>query len=238
MIHNISNSKIYRMWPDGGIVAGLTKKQGLLDNSPLLDFLKDVITATGSTKIYRKLVVSAGDVESGAYHQFNESVGIDRLPYAIKASASIPGAFPPQEFDGRYYMDGGTMWNTNIVTAIDRCREVVDRDEDIVLDVIISDSIYNEGEDKPSENALSNYLREKSFKDYYSFFNDFFENKQAFPNVTYRHMIQPSEKVPLGLKEIDFSQKNLQHLFDIGLKDGAAALDVMRERESNLSTIN
>jgi len=85
------------------------------------------------------------------------------LATAIKASASIPVAFPPQEIDGRYYMDGGTMWNTNIVTAIDRCMEMVGDQKKIVLDVIISDAIYDQYENKTSKNAMENYFREQSF---------------------------------------------------------------------------
>ena len=34
-------------------------------------------------------------------------------------------------------MDGGTVWNTNLATAINRCREQVDSDEDIIMDVIV-----------------------------------------------------------------------------------------------------
>jgi hypothetical protein len=34
-------------------------------------------------------------------------------------------------------MDGGTVWNTNMGSAVDRCREMVEKDEDIIMDVII-----------------------------------------------------------------------------------------------------
>jgi hypothetical protein len=34
-------------------------------------------------------------------------------------------------------MDGGTVWNTNLESAVERCREMVDRDEDIIMDVIV-----------------------------------------------------------------------------------------------------
>ena len=36
-------------------------------------------------------------------------------------------------------MDGGTVWNTNLVSAVERCREIVDDDSNITLDVIVTD---------------------------------------------------------------------------------------------------
>lgn len=37
-------------------------------------------------------------------------------------------------------MDGGTVWNTNLVSAVERCKELVGGDESkIILDVIICD---------------------------------------------------------------------------------------------------
>ena len=37
-------------------------------------------------------------------------------------------------------MDGGVAWNTNLVSAVERCREMVDDDSEIVLDIINCDS--------------------------------------------------------------------------------------------------
>jgi len=128
-------------------------------------------------------VISSGDVNTGAYHAFNESVGIENLGTVIKASASIPGAFPPTHFQGGVYMDGGTIWNTNLVTAVKRCLEQVDDESQVVLDVIISDSVYETTEEHASENAFENYMRQRSFHNYGSYFNDYFEMKRAFPKV-------------------------------------------------------
>jgi hypothetical protein len=35
-------------------------------------------------------------------------------------------------------MDGGTVWNTNIVTAADKCRELVDDDSQIIMDIVLT----------------------------------------------------------------------------------------------------
>ena len=59
------------------------------------------------------------------------------MPVRFLASASVPFVFPSQHIDGRTLMDGGTVWNSNLQAAINRCHEIVENDADIVLDVII-----------------------------------------------------------------------------------------------------
>lgn len=226
LVKRMNNSVIFKEWP-GGIVDGLVYQQGVLDNTPLWKFLNDTIAETGATKIHRKLVISAGDVNTGSYHAFNESVGIENLATVIKASASIPGAFPPTHFQGGTYMDGGTIWNTNLVTAIKRCLETVQDESQIVLDVIISDSIYEQEEDKVSKDAFDNYMRQQEFKKYGNYFDDYWEFKRGFPKVQYRHLIQPSAKVPMGALVIDFSPKMVNYLFELGKKDGKTALEII-----------
>ena len=57
-------------------------------------------------------------------------------------------------------MDGGTVWNTNLVSAVERCRETTDDDSEITLDIIIcggSDMSISE----KSSNAYENFLRFK-----------------------------------------------------------------------------
>ena len=47
------------------------------------------------TKIEKKVVINAVDVESGEYMPFDESEGIEALGTLIRASASIPFVFEP-----------------------------------------------------------------------------------------------------------------------------------------------
>ena len=79
------------------------------------------------------MVVSAVDTVTGTYLTFNET--LTDLVQPVVASSAIPFAFPNQHFEeqGWIAMDGGTVWNTNIVSAIQRCRETVEDDRDIIL---------------------------------------------------------------------------------------------------------
>jgi len=128
-------------WPGllPGPVEGLLYHKGLYDESPFTDYLNDYFG--NFTAIEKKVVLSAVDVESGAYHPFDESIGIDNLGTIIRASASIPFAFEPTEFEGHMYMDGGTVWNVNLKDAVDKCLEIVPDEEHVVLDIAITEFI-------------------------------------------------------------------------------------------------
>ena len=61
---------------------------------------------------------------------------------AIISSASIPFAFPHQLWNESgaedvVCMDGGTMYNENLVSAVTRCREQVEHDSQITIDIIV-----------------------------------------------------------------------------------------------------
>ena len=55
----------------------------------------------------------------------------------VVASSSIPFVFPHREIKDYILMDGGTVWNINLVSAIDRCMELVDDESQIVLDIVV-----------------------------------------------------------------------------------------------------
>lgn len=85
------------------------------------------------------------------------------LHQAALASGSIPGAFPPQLMNGMVLMDGGTIWDVNLISAIDQCLEVVDDVSKIVIDIAICSSAKSEGFDV-TKNAADNYLRAQQLR--------------------------------------------------------------------------
>ena len=58
------------------------------------------------------------------------------------SSASIPVVFPPQHFQGHVLMDGGTVWNINVDSAVLQCQALGFADEDIIIDTVIIDYTY------------------------------------------------------------------------------------------------
>ena len=68
-----------------------------------------------------------------------ENTVYEDLAQSSLSSGSIPVVFPPQKLKDYVFMDGGTVWNVNLNSAIDQCMEIVDSYEDIIVDVAICD---------------------------------------------------------------------------------------------------
>jgi hypothetical protein len=56
-------------------------------------------------------------------------------------------------------MDGGTVWNLNLVSAVQRCREIVDSDSDINLDIVSVHGGKKLNKWDHPDSAISNFLR-------------------------------------------------------------------------------
>lgn len=63
-------------------------------------------------------------------------------------------------------MDGGTVWNLNLIDAVDKCLEIVEDQEHVVLDVIITEFLELNKEEKTWRSALWNYNRKQEIRKY------------------------------------------------------------------------
>lgn len=157
------------------------------------------------------MAASCVDSNTGDYIIFNETVS--NPAKAIISSSSLPFIFPHQIWEDQngdkiVCMDGGTVWNTNLVTAIQRCREQVDDDSEITLDVIDCGSPDSVSSWKDNNNAASNYQRYRNIQSYTSDSNDLYEFLEAFPNITLRYYVTPSEDLGhSGLAMLSFDNE-------------------------------
>jgi predicted acylesterase/phospholipase RssA len=154
------------------------------------------------------MVVGSVDTNSGAYITYNEHELKTKLPLEVAASASIPFVFPHRIIDGRTMMDGGTVWNTNLVSAIDRCKEDVEDDSQIVLDVIMCSSA-SMTKTKSSGLTFANFMRFREISSYYDSLSDVIEFKKAHPNVNYRYLFMPTEPLASGFEELVFDNSTM-----------------------------
>ena len=220
---HISNDQVFKQWYPLGPVTGINSKSGILDNSPLFDYLTKTL-GQYDLDFKRKLTFSCVDASSGNYITFHEDT---KQPVkAIVSSASIPFVFPSQIWpdEGYVCMDGASAWNTNLVSAIKRCREEVDDDSKIVLDIINCDSSTLDKIDNTT-NTYSNYYRFKDIKNYANNLNDIHEFQRAYPKVNFRHYIQPSKALKgNGPNMINFDNSTCTYSMQMqGREDGAMA---------------
>ena len=132
---NLESGNLWKYW-GLNIFHGIFSEQGLVDNSPLLEFIKSIL---GNKTFQRKLITGAVDLHHGGFVQLDSDEMADNEEAALSllASASLPGLFPPTHLRNYTLIDGGSVWNLNIIGAIQKCRDLGFGDPNIVLDVVI-----------------------------------------------------------------------------------------------------
>ena len=105
------------------------------------------------------------------------------------SSASIPVVFQPRFFKDQYYMDGGTVWDTNVMSAITGCMGLGFPEEQIEVDILIcSDPHLTKSSGQNS--TMSSWMRARQIKSYYQDTNSIDSALRAYPNVNWRYLIK------------------------------------------------
>ena len=176
--------------------------------------------------------MSAVDVETGEYVTYTEKNTLpEDMPVRFLASSSVPFVFPNQHIDGRILMDGGTVWNSNLMGAVERCREIVDRDEDIIMDVIIcSDGKLDTV--NATDNTIHNYLRSWNLAAYHKSVGDVREQRRANPKIQYRYFFMSSKPLSHGFEELEFTPEIIDPMIQIGKDDAFTIVTTTQPGES------
>ena len=142
-------------------------------------------------------------------------------------SASIPFVFPLQHWEnGLNVMDGGAVWNTNLVSAVQRCKEQVKADSEITLDIIVCDN-NSLAKWEDTKNTVGNYLRYNELANYHNSVADILEFMKAYPGINYRYFVQPSKALPGGLNLLNGD--NSTSTFPMQLQGRADGATVVKE---------
>ena len=113
-------------------------------------------------------MIAANNADTGDYTTFSEqNTPYENLVDVIIASSSVPFVFPPKHYNGSYYIDGGSSWNINIDSAVQRCLEIVDDPSKITIDVMICGNDTLNKTSELSKNAIDNFSRGRDLSAYY-----------------------------------------------------------------------
>ena len=208
-------SSVMKMWPLGPI-QGVFWESALFDSSPL----KATLTSKFSGDIKRNITVGATNLDTATLGLFNESLGSNAMIEACLSSSSIPCIFPKQYFQGQYWVDGGVKLDVNPFDAIMRCLDVATEDQ-ITLDIVFCSAAT-------IDQTASNYTtvnvlyRAEQIKSYDKSRWMIYDAQDAFPAVTFRYLIQPTQTLK-GITSIDFRPEIMKENLEIGYKDGVSA---------------
>lgn len=139
---NITNQNVYKKWDSFNPIHGILSEGGYFDSSPLYEWLTNL---TQSRQMKKRLVVSSLDVHNGQYRDFKlfGEKNMDLVVNAVMASAAMPFVFPPVNMHkfglDALLIDGGSTWNSNIVSGINECLSMpnITYKSQIEIDIIM-----------------------------------------------------------------------------------------------------
>jgi hypothetical protein len=211
---NVTASDIYQNWPYG-IIEGLLYKSSLYDASPESDFLSNNLKQT----IKRRISIGATDISTGELIRYDgETLNRTDLIQAIRASSAIPVAFPYIKFDNRTFMDGGVEAFSDYTAAVDRCREVVDDDKDIIIDSVFCFGFNLSGFDPDNQKTLGMLWRFMQIESNKLLLGDLLHTHNDFPDVNFRYTVIPNKILP-SLIPINFNHKQIEEMIQMGIED-------------------
>jgi predicted acylesterase/phospholipase RssA len=220
--NTLDAASIYSEYPGGPVVSFFTQP-GAFNSAPE----RSLLTQTLSNKtVQRNISIGTTDANRGAFHTFNYTNTFTSAEFieAVMCSSAIPAFFPFQPYNNTIYVDGGTVNNLDISSAINLCREMGYNDTDIIVDAVICDALPIEdvvANDYKSPNMLMRYFL---LKQYSLAMSLLYHATEDYPDVNFRYLISPSVPLPDGEIPMGFVPAQIQEMIQIGIKDAQDAI--------------
>jgi predicted patatin/cPLA2 family phospholipase len=222
--NSIPNYNAYGNWP-GGILQGLFFKKGIFDFAPGFEWVKANL---GDLTVKRKVSFATVDANGATYKVWDYNATYTQpadLVESAFASSSIPGAFPHITRGELELIDGGVIWNLDIASAVRRCKEIVDDEKDIIVDMVLcGNHKIDKKVDIEKYSTFQHIMRGRELSSFYNGMSDYNTSLALFPEVNFRYLIVPSENIDSGLIPLNFNQKQVDQCFRVGKKDAENAV--------------
>mmetsp|Transcript_10015 Transcript_10015/g.12608 ORF Transcript_10015/g.12608 Transcript_10015/m.12608 type:complete len:151 (+) Transcript_10015:399-851(+) len=140
----------------------------------------------------RRITVGTVDINDGSFHRFDQTnTDFHDMAKAAFSSASIPTVFPPYSWEGKgLFVDGSTATNINVEDAITQCKDLVDDESQITIDILLCGGAKSVKEwESVGHMTTTNYLRSHSIRAPYHSGNTVADARAAHPNVQFRYVI-------------------------------------------------
>lgn len=171
--------------------------------------------------IQRKLDIGIVDVLDGSYRDFSDAnvTSGENLVDAMYASMSFAGFFPPAEVLDSSWFDGSAVWDIDIFTAVNRCKDMGFENENIVVDVIMTSSANLKSVDAEDYKSIGMLFRYLEISSFYNSMDGLLRAKFAYKGVDFRYVITPSESMPTSMYPLNLDEKQIQEIIDMGYSD-------------------
>lgn len=228
---SLENGMVYAEWP-GGLEEGLLEHSGVFDTRPLHATVRGILGKRPPQKMY---VAGVSNTDTGEYLTFDEQVNIDDLAFGITGSASIPFVFPSQHLNGVTLNDGGAIYNTNLISAVEKCNSEGYSDDKIVLDIVICGHHDPIKEEKASGTTIENYFRAWYLQSEKKSLRNVYEFMRARPEIDFRYFVYPSIDIgPMSSQHLNFSGNYTEPMIELGMKDGKSHVEAGKGKHFDL----
>ena len=137
--------------------------------------------------------------------------------------------FPPQHYHGYVLMDGGTVWNINVDSAIEQCLDMGYAESDIIIDTMFCSYSVDDGAET-TNNAAHNFLAAQSVKMDYVNINSVMSAKFAYPEVESRLYFQVVNDTCNIHNYLDFNNDTTWCLQEMGRRDAMNMLNIGQDQ--------
>lgn len=117
--------------------------------------------------IKRHISIGVTNVLTGAFAVFSEHHSTDDLIEMLKASVAFSGLSPAVEFNNELYLSGNIIYENDVNSAIRHCELLGYAEHDIIIDSILSGSIYMDYINAKKMNAFTALVQSSKLWRYY-----------------------------------------------------------------------
>ena len=135
--------------------------------------------------------VGITDLENGIYVDNTDTLDTNLLD-VMSASFAYAGFFPPAESMGGTWYDGSVIRELDVFSAVNKCLETHSQ-KDIVVDVLLTHEKTLKPVDASNYTAAEVLMRAGHIIRYYGVMDGLLRAQFAYPDITFRSIVSPSE---------------------------------------------
>ena len=210
----ITSSNVYQEYR-GGLINGLLYEPSLFDTSPLKDYLHEKF----AQPIMRKISIGSVNADVGRFLRFNESLSREDFITSVLASAALPALFPYIKINEDVFVDGGVLLGLDVDGAVERCHEIVEKDSDIIVDILLCSGSSLPKVDQDGDKTIQMLGRFIEIHFYSSALDHLLHAFEDNPEVNFRYVIMPTKTLASEPVTLQFDHEEIESMIQQGSED-------------------
>ena len=172
-----------------------------------------------------------GQYKSFKMHGGSGSHSKEEVVKILQSSVAFPGVFKSIEAFNSVWFTGSAIYEADVLGPINYCRKIGYKDEDIVIDVILSGNPHLPHVYAKFYSALGIAERTMEIIQYYQRMFGVLRAKSGHPSVNYRYIIGPNRDMPNKIVPLQYTRDEVINQIEIGKKDAVEHIKTYKQIE-------